>query len=61
MIFGIELYKADTGSDWSAAFKHLTYFVNGNIVGFSFNTIGAYLIVGLGALSQFLKLNRKKG
>jgi ABC-type spermidine/putrescine transport system permease subunit I len=32
IIFAFAFIKAKSGTDWSMAFKHLTYYVNGNQV-----------------------------
>ncbi len=59
VIFAIALFNADKGTDWSAEFKHLTYSVNGEVVGFTFSSIGAYVIILLGAVGHYFKQMRK--
>lgn len=60
IIFAIELYNAERGSDWSMAYQNLTYSVNGNKVGYGLNSLSAYLVIAIGFVSQYFNLNKNK-
>ena len=54
------LINSNLTNDWSVSFKHLSYTLNGERLGFSFNSIAGYAVISIGFIIQYLKSTRLK-